>query len=487
MALQPYHGRKLFLTRWIVKFIPSDEDPLDFNIRLSGLMTPTPVGPIEDTNEYPRRRKRKYYTFTPYTTDFLETVHGPKLVEFENKETITLVDGMSYEEGIKSGYPASFIDYFRFGFPPTWEFIISQFYLSMHRGIANGEAPLGIKSILKNPSKPSNQLVLQDKDKTKVVNTDHTSVLKERNRTDADNKLKSGHRSASSSSASKGLSRTKSSLSQKDSKLLNVPTCSSSKKDLPNVHQQDKSSTSSTKNNTRPSRTNTRLQKAQRQAELRSSSGANGDGPRERHSKLERSFKQMDRSFHSDEMNEQVKGKRSQSQSNSKNKANHLQTNLKDQQNQRVHSRSQKTSRYTENDLHRNSKDEKNQSKRSQSEKITTKTRTPSFSSEKKLQSQPLKSCLRKGSSSTIEKENSGSTKSSYYNQQHTFRRSKPQSDKVLLNRSLAGCKRHSDNDEDSPSRKNPRQTTGHDYKFSFLPRKRVEGRKDDIVLPKCI
>lgn len=55
MALQPYYGRKLFLTRWIIKFIPSDEDPLDFNVKLAGLMTPTPVGTIEDTFEYPRR------------------------------------------------------------------------------------------------------------------------------------------------------------------------------------------------------------------------------------------------------------------------------------------------------------------------------------------------------------------------------------------------------------------------------------------------
>uniref|UniRef100_A0A0K0F2U6 SANTA domain-containing protein n=1 Tax=Strongyloides venezuelensis TaxID=75913 RepID=A0A0K0F2U6_STRVS len=486
MALQPYHGRKLFLTRWIVKFIPSDEDPLDFNIRLSGLMTPTPVGPIEDTEEYQRRRKRKYYTFTPYTTDFLETVHGPKLVEFENKETITLVDGMSYEEGIKSGYPANFIDYFRFGFPPTWEFIISQFYLSMHRGIANGEAPLGIKSILKNPSRPSNQLVLQDKNKSYVVNTDHTSVLRERNRTNGDNKLKSGHRNASSSSASKGSSKTKTPLSHKDSKLVNVPTCSSSKKDLPNVHQQDKSFANSTRSNTRPSRTNTRLQKTQRQAELRSSSGTSKVRLQERHSRFEKSFRQVDGFFHSNEINKQVKGKRSQSESDSKNKANHLQNNLKDQQNQRTNSRSQKTFRYTENDLHKSSRNEENQSKRSQSENVTTKTRTP-FSSEKKQQSQILKSCLRKGSSSTNEKETLKTTKSSYYSQQHTFRRSKPQSDKVLLNRSLVGCKRHSDNDEDSPSRKNPRQTTGHDYKFSFLPRKRVEGRKDDIVLPKCI
>uniref|UniRef100_A0A0N4ZFN0 SANTA domain-containing protein n=1 Tax=Parastrongyloides trichosuri TaxID=131310 RepID=A0A0N4ZFN0_PARTI len=162
MALKPYEGRRVYLTRWVIQFIPDEEDVTDFNVKLCGLMTPTPVGPIEETEEFYRRRKRKYYTFTPYTTDILDTVLGPKLIEMDDKEVVVLVDGMSYEEGLKLGYPSMFIDHFRFGFPPAWEFIISQFYGSRVRAITNGETLYGVKSILVKESKIQKQLTIED-------------------------------------------------------------------------------------------------------------------------------------------------------------------------------------------------------------------------------------------------------------------------------------------------------------------------------------
>uniref|UniRef100_A0A0K0E930 SANTA domain-containing protein n=1 Tax=Strongyloides stercoralis TaxID=6248 RepID=A0A0K0E930_STRER len=427
MALQPYYGRKLFLTRWIIKFIPSDEDSLDFNVKLTGLMTPTPVGPIEDTFEFPRRRKRKYYTFTPYTTDFLETVHGAKLLQFENKETIVLVDGMSYEEGLKAGYPASFIDYFRFGFPPTWEFIISKFYLSRQRCILGTEAPRAIKGILKNNLEISGEPSNQKKQKSRDVN-DKVTVSDEQNKENKKSRSVSTSKNVSSSKKEKDLSKKETS---QNSEKFNMSLRS----------QSVKSQSQTTHLHEIPQKTR----------------GTNN------------------------------KSREVSSQKITRQEKSSLPIKKNEDQQKKGRSQSLKTFEVEKTTLHVNDERQKIQRERSQSQKTPRQTEKHS-SSGTKTNEQPLKSCLRKRLPSSFQKENFESKKLSSSSQQHTLRKDKLLEEKIpLIDKQSFGSKRFLRHYDDSPKTKNPRQSISNEYNFTFLPNKNFGSKKPELVLPRCI
>lgn len=371
------------------------------------------------------RRKRKYYTFTPYTTDFLETVHGAKLLEFENKETIVLVDGMSYEEGLKVGYPVSFIDYFRFGFPPTWEFIISKFYLSRQRCITNSEMPRAIKGILKSNSTMSNETKGKKRSKNKDVNND-CSVLREQNKENDKNSYFSNSKDTSSNDTK--------SVSQMESPQKHSETFSMS---------------------------------------LRS---------RSRKNQFQGNFKKMDECQQNTKVNNRSRGK-SLEKLTKKDKIS-VPSRRNETQQQKGRSQSLKIPENAEYSPNFSGKKHLVQEKHLQLKKVLQQKETLLLSDNKKIE-QPLKSCLKKNSSSIAQKKDTTSTKPSLYTQQqHTFFKNKLLKEKMFpINKQSVTSKRLSEYHEDSPKTKNPRQASLNEYNFSFLPRRNVEPKSSEAYL----
>uniref|UniRef100_A0AC35TQS9 SANTA domain-containing protein n=1 Tax=Rhabditophanes sp. KR3021 TaxID=114890 RepID=A0AC35TQS9_9BILA len=133
--------------------VPVKDDPDSFDIVLSGLMSTYPLTEDTDTDLFrPRRSKRKYISLIRFKTQKLTCVHGPKLLQTEDIDELVLSDGISFEDGMKLGYPQPFLSLFSLGFPSAYGVLLQEYYRNLlHKKYLEYESRLAIEGPQKSP------------------------------------------------------------------------------------------------------------------------------------------------------------------------------------------------------------------------------------------------------------------------------------------------------------------------------------------------